>query len=38
MAKSDLRDGLPTFKVVHQDNVANEKCQLNDIDEASSFG
>lgn len=37
MAKSDSRDDLPAFKVVHQDNVANEKFQLNDIDEASSF-
>ena len=38
MAKSNSRDGLPTFKLIHQDNVDNEKCQFNDIDEASSFG
>ena len=37
MAKSDSKDDLPTFEVVHQDNEANEKCQLNDIDEANSF-
>lgn len=37
MTKSDSRDGLPTFKVVHQDIVDNEKCQFNDIDETCSF-